>query len=242
MILVEVVSTMALKYNYLNWLTRKSIYIIDILMHMKDYLTINEAAYDIAASEYADRVEEYQDSDVVLIAPFINYLRSEFSNVHVLELGPGSGLALRMFEDEGFSSTAIDISANIINIARTNAPHTEFIKADFLAHNFADNQYSGIFAKAFIHLFPKNDAIEILGKIYALLAPKGALFLATTIHDEPKEGYEEKTDYEKSPVRFRKKWTETELLEALGDKWNIIEKSYNNERGKSWLALTLSKI
>jgi ubiquinone/menaquinone biosynthesis C-methylase UbiE len=208
---------------------------------MKDYLVTNEAAYDIAAEEYANRIDEYIDSDVALIAPFIGYLKKEFTNVRVLELGPGSGLALKMFEDNNFSCTAIDISAGIIRVARQIAPNTQFIKADFLDHDFNNEQYSGIFAKAFIHLFPKSDAIEVFNKIYNMLEPNGCFFLATTVHNESKEGYEEKADYDKSPVRFRKKWTEGELIEILGDRWELVAKNFNQERDKSWISLTLSK-
>ena len=169
------------------------------------------------------------------------YLKKEYATIDVLELGPGSGLALRMFSENHFSSTAIDISGKIIEVAKRNSPNSNFIKANFLEHDFGDTTFSGIFAKAFIHLFPKNDAIAVLDKIYKLTAPRGCFFIATSIHNEPSEGYEEKSDYADSPIRFRKKWTEDELMLAVRDKWTILDKNYNQERGKSWLALTLSK-
>ncbi len=208
---------------------------------MKDYISANKKAYNALAKQYADRISEYEKSDATLIAPFINYLKTNFTNVRVLELGPGSGLALRFFQSDGFTTTAIEVANEIIKVARQTSPSTKFINDDFLKHNFSNQKYEGVFAKAFIHLFPKVDAELVLDKIYDLLVPRGAFFLATTIHIKPSEGYEQKSDYAKSPPRFRKKWTEAELMEALGNKWGVINTSYNQERGKNWIALTLAK-
>ena len=208
---------------------------------MKDYIRVNQKAYNVAAEEYAERSGEYEDRDKELIAPFVDYLKNSFQHARVLELGPGSGLALKIFTANGFETTAIEVAEKIIDVARQVSPNTDFIHDDFLSHNFNKQVFDGVFAKAFIHLFPKQDAIEVLNKIHSLMPAGGALFLATTVHESSSEGFEEKTDYDTSPVRFRKKWTSDELHQALANKWEIIEENYNEERNKTWLALTLIK-
>ena len=150
-------------------------------------------------------------------------------------------MALRFFEKAGFGTTAIEIAEEIINNAQVISPKTTFINDDFLTHNFMDQKYQGIFAKAFIHLFPKVDAQAVIVKIHDLLSPNGAFFITTTLHSKPMEGYKGKADYSDSPPRFRKRWTEMELMESLGNKWKIMDKNYNQERGKNWIALTLVK-
>ena len=182
---------------------------------MKKYLVVNKDAYNNLADQYKSRLNEYKFKDKVLLATFINLAKTKADRAEVLELGPGSGLALQIFEEEGMRTYAIDIADKIIAVAKHSSPNTTFINDDFLQHDFGTKKFDAICAKAFLHLFPKDDA--------------------------PTEGYEEKHDYSESPRRYRKKWTEAELLEALTHTWRIVEKNYNTERSKRWLALTLQK-
>lgn len=207
---------------------------------MKEYVKINKKAYDDSAEEYKSRISEYIVSDRKIAGPFINYLKNNFSKARVLELGPGSGLNLSYFENEGFETYAIDISKNIIDVARKTSPQTRFIYGDFLENDFGNLKFEGIFAKAFIHLFPKNDAISVLKKIYGSLVPSGILFVATTVHAESGEGYVGKIDYKNQPERFRKNWTEEELLHALElTGFSLVDKGYHENRDKKWINLVV---
>lgn len=212
---------------------------------MKDYISINKKAYDKLAKEYQTRMKRYVKSDHVITTPFIDYLKKVFPKVKVLELGPGSGLNLSFFEKERFSTWAIDISKNIIQVSKKNSPKTTYMLGDFLEYNFKELRFEGIFAKAFIHLFPTKDALKVFEKIKKLLVSDGLLFLATTIHPKPEEGYFEKEDYEAKLKRFRKKWTEKELIETLRKMgFKIIHKDYHRPRNenKVWINILLKKI
>lgn len=211
---------------------------------MKTYIKINKNCYDELAEEYKNRLEEYKISDRKIAFPFIEYLKKEFNKIKVLELGPGSGLNLLFLEDEGFQTTGIDISNKIISFAKEVSPKTNFIQGDFLEYNFGESKFDGIFAKAFIHLFPKKDAVFVLNKIWNLLKLNGAAFIATTVHDKSEEGYFEKLDYSKKLKRFRKKWTEQELINEIDNiGFKIFNKSYNIEhnKNKKWVNLVVIK-
>src|SRR3990167_2181702 len=111
---------------------------------------INELAAEYAqlddpeiAAQYAARVSEYEKSDAKLISPFISFLKENFDDVHILELGPGSGLALRFFQFNDFKTTAIEIAEKIIDTAKAASPETKFINDDFLTHNFLNQKYQG---------------------------------------------------------------------------------------------------
>lgn len=211
---------------------------------MKEYIKANQAVYDILADEYKQKMQDYLISDRKIAAPFINYLKEHFVKVRVLELGPSSGLNLNYFEKEGFKTTAIDISVEIIRVSRETAPKTKYLFGDFLAYDFGKSRFEGIFAKAFIHLFPKEDAVAALKKIIELLSPGGAVFIATTVHERSEEGYFEKTDYNKKLKRFRKRWTERELLDAVNEiGFKTLHKNYHIEpdKGKKWINLVLVK-
>lgn len=211
---------------------------------MKDYIKINEKVYDALSGEYKKKIEKYRFSDEQVLKPFIDCLIQRVEKPKFLELGPGSGLALYFFKEAGFETTAIDVSSKIIEVARETSPTTHFIHSDFLSHDFGSLKYDGIFAKAFIHLFPKPDAIKVLNKIHSLLSDKGIAFIGTTVHDKPSEGFFEKEDYELKLKRYRKKWTEKELTDAVKScDFNIISTQKNSEEDlkKIWIGLILER-
>lgn len=209
-----------------------------------DYLEINRRTYEESAREYAYRVSWYEKEDKKILEPFISIMKNKFAEPKVLELGPGSGLALKFFESAGIKTKAIDFSKKILDVAKENSPKTEFIEGDFLSYNFLNEKFDGIFAKAFIHLFPLDDVLRVFDKIYDLLKGKGIFYISTTVHVIAEEGFFSKEDYEKKSLRFRKKWTEKELLEILERSgFGIIKKIYTSERalGKEWITLILEK-
>lgn len=211
---------------------------------MKRYVKANQKVYDILADEYKSRLKDYVISDRKIAAPFISYLKKHFKSAKVLELGPGSGLNLSFFEKAGFVTTAIDISREILRVAEDTAPRTKYLLGDFLGYDFGRIKYDGIFAKAFIHLFPKSDAVIVLSKIAKLLVNGGAAFIATTVNEESVEGFFEKEDYQGATKRYRKKWTEDELMVSLADAgFKIINKGYHNEpdKKKKWVNLVVVK-
>lgn len=203
-----------------------------------DYVSQNTRAYDAAASEYSERTQDYAKRDIDLLKPFFTKLPQGGS---VLELGPGSGLGLKILEDRGFQTTAIDISANMLDVSALTSPASKLLQGDFLAYDFGEMRFDGVIAKAFFHCFPKVDALRAINKARTLLEDDGLLFLATSVHEEPSEGFEEKSDYSNAPVRFRKRWTDQELIKVFSEGWVILDKNYNSERGKNWLALTVRK-
>ncbi len=211
---------------------------------MKEYIKSNQEVYDHLAEEYRRKMQDYVISDRKIAAPFIEYIKNHFTKAKVLELGPGSGLNLSYFEKEGFETTAIDFSREILRISQKAAPKTKYLFGDFLAYDFGKSRFEGIFAKAFIHLFPRHDASMVLEKIFDLLDDDGAAFIATTIHEKSEEGFFEKTDYNKKMKRFRKKWTESELLDEITRVgFTVYDQGYHleHDKEKKWINLVLVK-
>jgi 2-polyprenyl-3-methyl-5-hydroxy-6-metoxy-1,4-benzoquinol methylase len=210
---------------------------------MRGYALDNRAVYDELAEEYAKRAGEYKLSDRKIAAPFIDHLNAKFPNARVLELGPGSGLNLSFFADEGFRTWGIDISQKMIDLSRRLSPGTEYFIGDLLDYDFKNLRFEGIFAKEFIHLLQKNDAVHVLKKARELLVPSGALFLGTTVHGKSEEGYFEKSDYSGQPKRFRKRWTEEELLEMVSSlDFQVLHRGYHIEpdKNKKWINLIVN--
>lgn len=211
---------------------------------MKPYIRINQRTYNELAEEYKQKRKEFIGINKKIALPFVNFLKKTFKTISVLELGPGAGTELAYFADEGFNTTALDISKNMIVVASEVSPKSKFIHGDFLEHSFKGKKFEGIYAKVFIHLFSKKDAILVLRKIYSLLKPKGVAFIGDSIHKKSEEGFAKKADYRKPLKRFRKNWTEQELVEEVSkQKFIILKKSYgfDKKRNKKWLRLYLQK-
>lgn len=186
---------------------------------MDDHVRINKEAYDRLSGEYVARTETRSPLNRRVAIRFVDHLRRAFparqpAEISVLDVGVGSGLDLVIFHELGLQTFGIDISETMITNARVNAPATTFYLGDFLSYDF-DRQFSGIYAQAFIHLFPKPDVPEIFGKFFSLVERGGLVHFSTTVHDTPWEGYEEKTDYRIRVRRYRKRWTLAETAEFL---------------------------
>jgi 2-polyprenyl-3-methyl-5-hydroxy-6-metoxy-1,4-benzoquinol methylase len=171
---------------------------------------VNKSAYDKHASEYEERVKGLEAVTSEAVSLFMKYL----SGNEVLETGCGVGAAQKTMVDQGLNVTAIDISPEMVKYATKRNPGSQVILGDFIEYDFG-RQFDGIFAFAFIHLFPKETALDVMHKMYDLLEPGGILYMGTTKSRRSYEGWEAKMDYDKPQERFRKHWTQKEMDEAL---------------------------
>lgn len=114
-----------------------------------------------------------------------------------------------------------------------------------MEYNFKCKKYNGIFARAFIHLFPKKDAIRVIKKIKNLLTSNGIAFIGTTKHIKSSEGYYLKRDYKPQLERYRKKWTEKELKDVITNEgFKVLFTGYHLEKNKNkhWVYFIIQKL
>jgi len=57
----------------------------------------------------------------------------------------------------------------MLEVSRKISSNTRYILGDFLTYDFEELKYNGIYAQAFIHLFPREDVKKVLKKIFNLL-------------------------------------------------------------------------
>lgn len=204
-----------------------------------NYIEINRRAYDLLSDEYSKRfaTKSIFETPATHLVDRVLQHKTGSRDLSVLEIGPGSGEAVKHFEAMSCRTTAVDLSDKVIKLAKINSPNTIFIHSNILDINFYENQFDVIFAGALIHLFPKVDAEELMKKISTWIKKDGIFFVSTTINGKSEEGVFRKTDYLNSVVRFRKRWTEVEFKEFVTQNFAIIETIYTNERdrGKVWI-------
>jgi 2-polyprenyl-3-methyl-5-hydroxy-6-metoxy-1,4-benzoquinol methylase len=207
-----------------------------------DYIITHRNVYDNLAHEYEERIKDYFDSTskaVSFVTPHIKTGRE------VLDVGCGVGLGTELLSKCGFDVTAIDISPKMVEFSKKRNPSSTIIEGDFLTHSF-NKKFDAIFSMAFIHLFPKKDAERVLQKIFKLLKKEGVLFFGTTLSKESKEGWEIKRDpffLKSEQKRYRKHWTEKELLDLLiKSGFSYIDRYFiDDPRGKVWMDFLVQK-
>ena len=218
---------------------------------MKDYVRVNHDAYDALCSEYDDRAKmrairksKFEEGAESLGGPVLTRAKKYFSKITALEIRPGSGEMLAYFENNNCRTIAVDLSPNMVKIARNRSQGTDFILGNIMDVEFIGNKFEIIYAGAVIHLFPLGEALDLLFKIHHWLKPNGFIFINTTIHAVSNEGYEIKKDSTMQILRFRRKWTENELLAALKNcGFEILDRIFTDEkdRGKQWIAYIAQK-
>jgi len=99
-------------------------------------------------------------------------------NNKVLDAGCGNGRLLELFKDKKIEYTGIDISENLIKIAKESHPEINFLVADNLNLPFSDNSFDKVFSIAVLHTIPSRELrSKVLLEIKRVLKPEGNLIL-----------------------------------------------------------------
>ena len=202
---------------------------------------LHREAYDAVAGEYEARVETLRPITERALADFTDLLQPR---ARILDIGCAVGYTVEILRQSGMEVDGIDISPEMITYARARNPDAEFIVGDFLEVDYAPDSYDGILMYAFLHLFPKDIALQCLDKAIAITRPGGLIFTGTTKSEVASEGFEIKKDYKTTVKRYRKRWTQQEL-EAVFTLRDLETANYaekKDEFGKIWMDYVLRKI
>lgn len=196
--------------------------------------------YDSVADEYEERVGTLRSTTERALADFTNLLQP---HAKILDIGCAVGYTVEILRQSSMDVEGIDISPEMIKYARNRNPDNTFIVGDFLEVDYPANDYDGILMYAFIHLFPKDIALQCLDKAIAITKPDGLIFTGTTRSETASEGFEIKKDYKTAVKRYRKRWTKEEL-EAVFLAHGLETAHYaekTDEFGKVWMDYILRK-
>lgn len=216
------------------------IYVAELDHPERMYADINRLAYDLLADQYSERSLSpgpNQESAQFLAGLLATRLRPPVRRI--LELGPGSGDVLAILGNTAEETVAIDISARMAAIAHQHAPKALLIIADALRIDFPQQSFDGVYAGAFLHLFPTHDAAKLVRRIAKWTRRGGVVFANTSISSESTESLEVKSDYLHRVARFRSKWTEGQFRHLLEDNGLAITERFStdeSERAKFWVA------
>ena len=97
----------------------------------------------------------------------------------MLEAGCAAGRDCKLLADRGLRVVGIDLSKNLLAIAKGKYPEIEFVEGNFLNLPFADQSFNGIWAHASLLHLETIEAVEkALTEFNRVLKPRGLLLVA----------------------------------------------------------------
>ena len=144
---------------------------------------MTRTAYDIVAESYADLVRHELDGrhlELGLLATFAALARGG----EVLEVGCGSGRITDHLYRLGLDISGIDLSSNMIEVARREFPHLRFRVESMESLEAADRSTVGIVAWYSIIHTPPEKLPAVFAEMNRVLVPGGTLLLAFQSGDE----------------------------------------------------------
>ncbi len=214
-------------------------------MDEKNYIEINRTSYDIVAEEYKEKYKNNSGANKFyeILQEFVLSKKNK-DNPKMLEIGPGTGTLLKLFEEKNFRTTAVELSKNMASLACEASNNSVIINGNILDINFMPKQFDFILAMAVIHNFPENDLIKLLDKIKLWLKDDGCFILDTTNNPITETGFFEKEDYNNNVIRYRRKWKKEDLEMFMQQQGFIIHDStiYKDATSnKEWLIYSFKK-
>ena len=170
---------------------------------------------------------------------FLDELRASGAR-RLLEVGAGTGVHGRFFQDEGLQVVCTDLSPELVALCR--AKGLEAYVRDFLNLGFNAASFDAVFAMNCLLHVPHEGIRSALAAIEAVLVPDGLLYWGQYGGFEF-EGIWEEDDYE--PKRFFSYMTDAEIQRIAGEAFDVREfRMINVGAGRSYhhyQALTLRR-
>ena len=140
----------------------------------------------------------------------------------VLDLGCGNGSLTNRLKNKGFHVIGIDDSEDLLNVARSNYPDINFIKADAAAFTL-NKPVDAVFSNAVFHWIDKDKQPSMLSCVYNALKDNGQFVFEfgghgnnALIHGELEKAFLKYGYYYKMPFYFPTIGEYASLVEQAG--------------------------
>ena len=148
-----------------------------------DFLTTTRHTYSIVAETYArfSRPIAEDVQDLALLTAFADLVRGEGP---VADLGCGTGRVTAYLASAGLDITGIDLTPEMLAVARRDHPELRFSEGSLLGLDLPDGGLAGAVAwYSTIHTPPAR-LPEVCAELFRVLRPGGHLQLAFQVGDE----------------------------------------------------------
>jgi SAM-dependent methyltransferase len=140
--------------------------------------------YDLVAEQYAEKYFHELDGKPIDRALLDRLADGAKGLGPICDMGCGPGQIARYLNDRGASVLGVDLSPNMVKIARRLSPDIDFMQGNMLALDVEDDSWGGIAGFYSIIHIPTDRVPIALGEFHRVLVPNGLLLLAFHIGDE----------------------------------------------------------
>ncbi|TFG27655.1 class I SAM-dependent methyltransferase [Candidatus Thorarchaeota archaeon] len=145
---------------------------------IKDIFRVVEESYD----KMGERYHRFRDNEKFKseLEKFVELLPESGK---VLDAGCGVGTPVSQFlAKKGFNVTGVDISKNLIYLAKENVPEANFYQKNILELDFPDSSFDGIICVYTLWHIPRTDHSSIIMNFHRMLNSNGILVLNTGMY------------------------------------------------------------
>jgi len=152
-----------------------------------DFLSTTRASYDAVAADYAGRFRDELGAkplERAMLAGFAELVLAAGAGP-VADIGCGTGRVTAHLDGLGLPVFGIDLSPQMITVARQAHPDLRFEVGSMLALDLPDASLGGVMAWYSIIHVPEERLPEVFAEFHRVLAPGGYLQLAFQVGEEP---------------------------------------------------------
>ncbi|MEU9043878.1 MULTISPECIES: class I SAM-dependent methyltransferase [unclassified Kitasatospora] len=168
--------------------------------HLAAHLAAVRESYDTVAADYVRLVVPPEGMDPVsraMLAAFAELVRASGGG-EVADLGCGPGRVTAYLYGLGLSAFGVDVSGEMVALARRAYPELRFRQGTMTALDLPDGALGGILAWYSVHHTPPELLPALFAEFHRALAPGGHLLLGGHIGDarlHPATGYGHPVSY-----------------------------------------------
>jgi SAM-dependent methyltransferase len=179
------------------------------------FLTTTRSSYDTVADDYAELVKTLFAEEPLgrtMLAAFAELVQANGGGP-VADLGCGPGHVTAHLDSLGVSALGVDLSPNMVAIARRTYPNLRFDVGSMTALDIGDGELGGIVAWWSIIHTPPEVLPVVFAEFHRTLAPGGHVLMGFHVGDEqlrPERAYGHPVSYDTYL------WRPDHIVELLG--------------------------